>query len=95
VTGLFNTENTLDPSNNFVRGRVSRLKTKISMDVQGKTEYISNLVEINNTIADVFVKRTLQRRTTAGNGSVMASTNIQLIVILNYIIKSKESIRGS
>jgi hypothetical protein len=41
VTSLFNTEDTFNPSYDFVRGRVSRL------------------VKVNNTITDIFIKRTL------------------------------------
>jgi hypothetical protein len=49
--------------------------------------YIPYLVKIDNTIANVFIKRTLQRRTTTRNGSVMTGTNVQLIVILYNKIK--------
>ena len=42
----------------------------------------THLIKIDNTITNIIIKRTLQGRTTTGNGSIMTSTNIQLIVIL-------------
>lgn len=45
--------------------------------------FIFYLVKVDDTITNVFTKRTLQGRRTAGDRSVVTSTNIELIVVLS------------
>jgi hypothetical protein len=84
VTSLLNTQNSADPSNDFVRGRIGGLyKSNINVcHAKGTANNLVYLVQINHAITNVFVERTFQRRAATRNRRVMTRTNIELIVVL-------------
>lgn len=63
MTGLFDTENPLNPGDNLMRRRISRL------------------VEVHDTVLDVLGERSFQRRVAGRKRSVVAGTNVELVVV--------------
>ena len=65
MTSFLYSQNSFNPSNHFVGGRVGRF------------------VEVDDPVSNVLLKRSLQRRATSRNRSVMPSANMQFVIVLD------------